>query len=205
MSLIALALGSASKGNVTGYEVFINLSNESSFNYWPASHQQIYREFNKLYIDGYLALEVVGQEGKPDKKIYSITELGLDRLKELSCTPPKLEKFRDEMVVKYHNIMALDADGRQRFWEMQAEYKSEMLSRFDFIEAQINVLDSKKRTSGIEDLASLIMRLRLLKERNSLEMDIHWLDMAEKQIRSHPEYRSSVCLEPLQAKKAIAV
>jgi DNA-binding PadR family transcriptional regulator len=50
--------------------------------YWQASQQQIYRELGKMEHQGWVAFEKVPQEGKPDKKIYRITDAGLEELRQ---------------------------------------------------------------------------------------------------------------------------
>lgn len=51
-------------GGLTGYDLFSILPN--------TSHQQIYRQLTKLKKLRYVDFEEVAQDGKPDKKIYTI-------------------------------------------------------------------------------------------------------------------------------------
>lgn len=44
---------------------------------WRGSHQQVYRELNKFCDAGFVKFKYVHQNGKPDKKVYSITNLGM--------------------------------------------------------------------------------------------------------------------------------
>ncbi len=44
--------------------------------FWKATHQQIYRELGKLEAQGWVEPEVIPQEGRPDKKLYTITGAG---------------------------------------------------------------------------------------------------------------------------------
>jgi DNA-binding PadR family transcriptional regulator len=44
--------------------------------YWTASHQQIYRALNWMEQGGYIVSEHIPQEGKPDKKVYTLTKKG---------------------------------------------------------------------------------------------------------------------------------
>lgn len=54
----------------------------STSHVWRASHQQIYRSLNKLADDGFLACQDEPQKGKPDRKHYSLTEVGIKKLNE---------------------------------------------------------------------------------------------------------------------------
>jgi DNA-binding PadR family transcriptional regulator len=77
MSLKHGLLGLLRYGSMTGYDLDkIFKSHLKSF--WYAQTSQIYRELNKMEDNKWLSSEIVFQEGKPNKKVYSITDLGND-------------------------------------------------------------------------------------------------------------------------------
>ncbi|QFT40092.1 MULTISPECIES: PadR family transcriptional regulator [unclassified Vibrio] len=81
----------------TGYELTKSMKHECV---WRASHQQIYRECNRMDKESFLYAEHKPNEGKPDAKIYHVTEQGQEKLNELKNeTPYKLETFRHQAVV----------------------------------------------------------------------------------------------------------
>ncbi|ODS09749.1 PadR family transcriptional regulator [Vibrio scophthalmi] len=43
---------------------------------WRASHQQVYRELNKMEASGLVSHSLIENMGKPDAKVYSITAKG---------------------------------------------------------------------------------------------------------------------------------
>lgn len=68
--------------------------------FWKASHQQIYRELSKMEGFGWIEAEAIAQQGKPDKKLYRITETGRKELEnwfELPCIPTPT---REDLLVK---------------------------------------------------------------------------------------------------------
>lgn len=65
---------------LTGYE--LNKKIRKTFA-WTASHQQIYRELAKLNAQDLIDGEEVPQEGKPNKRVYSLTELGENTVDDL--------------------------------------------------------------------------------------------------------------------------
>ncbi|SIO94688.1 Transcriptional regulator PadR-like family protein [Vibrio spartinae] len=67
--------------------------------YWPASHQQVYRELGKLDSSGYVTCEVVPQSGKPDKKVYQLTPSGESELQAVADSAPNIPQVRDEAIV----------------------------------------------------------------------------------------------------------
>lgn len=68
--------------------------------FWNASYQQIYRELSKLEDQGWVKAEVIAQEGRPDKKLYSITDLGQQQLAAWIAEPVEPTPTKDELLVK---------------------------------------------------------------------------------------------------------
>ncbi|MBC1543890.1 PadR family transcriptional regulator [Listeria cossartiae] len=63
-------------------------------------HSQIYPSLSKLEKAGFLVVHKHSQDKKPDKKVYTITQTGLDSLLEWSETPLKIPVTRDEFTTK---------------------------------------------------------------------------------------------------------
>jgi DNA-binding PadR family transcriptional regulator len=68
--------------------------------FWTASFQQIYRELGRLEEKGWLQAETIQQETRPDKRIYSVTDLGKHHLREWITEAEKPSPIRDELLVK---------------------------------------------------------------------------------------------------------
>lgn len=90
--------------------------------FWSASHQQMYRELHKLHEEGLLDCEEQVQDGKPDKKVYSLTDLGRAELRDWVIQPSAPQKIREPFLVRMfagHNLSkdemrnALEAQLRQ--------------------------------------------------------------------------------------------
>ena len=63
----------------SGYDLAREFANSIGL-VWNATHQQIYLELGKLNEQHMVSFRHVPQEGKPDKKLYSITEDGRQEL-----------------------------------------------------------------------------------------------------------------------------
>jgi len=73
-------LGLLNYNSMTGYE--IKEVFENSLNYfWAANTSQIYRELTWIRDHGFATVEVIPQDGKPDKNVFTITEGGREELK----------------------------------------------------------------------------------------------------------------------------
>lgn len=70
--------------------------------FWEASFQQIYRELNRLEEKGWLQAEKVLQENRPDKKIYSVTDLGKQQLCEWIAEAETATSIKDDLLVKLY-------------------------------------------------------------------------------------------------------
>lgn len=68
--------------------------------FWNAKPQQIYRELSRLEDRGWLESETVRQENRPDKKIYSVTELGKQQFCEWIASSEETAPIKDDLLVK---------------------------------------------------------------------------------------------------------
>ncbi|MFM7888070.1 MAG: PadR family transcriptional regulator [Pseudanabaena sp.] len=97
MSLANAILVSLISEPKSGYDLAKQFDGSLGF-FWQATHQQIYRELTKLEQQGWLAAEVIAQEGRPNKKIFSVTSFGLSHLKNWllqssDIAPTKKDEF----------------------------------------------------------------------------------------------------------------
>lgn len=99
MALAQTILSALSASTLSGYDLSKRFS-ENSGCYWRASQQQIYRELAKLEDQSLITSETIPQEGRPDKKLYSITHLGQEHLREWIAQPSEPTPIREELLVK---------------------------------------------------------------------------------------------------------
>ncbi|MFZ5351992.1 MAG: PadR family transcriptional regulator [Bacillota bacterium] len=85
----------------TGYDIKTYMSNSTNF-FWTAELSQIYIELGKLEAKGFISSHIEPQEGKPDKKIYTILDKGKKELVDwLRDFPQKINKTaRNEFLVR---------------------------------------------------------------------------------------------------------
>lgn len=83
----------------SGYELARRFD-RSIGRFWTATHQQIYRVLGRMEADGWLAVELATQSGRPDKKIYSAAEPGRAALAQWLREPVQPETVRHEMAVR---------------------------------------------------------------------------------------------------------
>nr|WP_231662465.1 PadR family transcriptional regulator [Pseudanabaena sp. 'Roaring Creek'] len=85
----------------SGYDLAKQFDGSVGF-FWQATHQQIYRELTKLDQQNWIAAEAIAQEGRPDKKIFSVTDLGLSHLKTWLLQSSEVATVKDEFLLKIY-------------------------------------------------------------------------------------------------------
>ena len=98
MDVKTLCLGVLTEGDKSGYEIK-RCFEEAFSHFFVAGFGSIYPALAELSRSGLVTCESVEQEGRPDKKVYSLTPAG-ERLltEELLITPPR-HKVRSEFLV----------------------------------------------------------------------------------------------------------
>jgi PadR family transcriptional regulator, regulatory protein AphA len=83
----------------SGYDLGLTVRG-SVGHFWNESYGQIYPNLKKLANHGFVSCKTERQKGKPNRRIYSITEKGCERLTEWLAVPPQPEIPLNEMLLK---------------------------------------------------------------------------------------------------------
>ncbi|WP_261816483.1 PadR family transcriptional regulator [Vibrio gallicus] len=150
MSLPYVILTVLSTRDATGYDITKEFSYSIGY-FWKASHQQVYRELNKLAANEMVTCELQPQSGKPDKKIYSITDKGRESLAGWFDQPIAHPAVRDEFAAKLYACEVQPSEGF-----------SDQL--------QLALSDSRKLVQFYQDIeSSHYSDVRLLNQREKIE------------------------------------
>ncbi|MPY80581.1 MAG: PadR family transcriptional regulator [Actinophytocola sp.] len=93
----------------SGYELARRFDRSIGF-FWAASHQQIYRTLKRMVERGWVTVEDVAQEGRPDKKVYRATDGGRAELTRWIAEPTEPATMRSELAVKIRGASLGDTD-----------------------------------------------------------------------------------------------
>lgn len=97
MDVKTVCLGMLCDGPASGYD--LKKQFESSFaHFFAAGYGSIYPALSSLASDGLVECEEVAQEGKPDRKVYQITDEGLEFLQKALQNPSPCHKVRSEFL-----------------------------------------------------------------------------------------------------------
>jgi len=113
---------------MSGYD--IGLSIRASVGYfWNESYGQIYPNLKKLEAGGFASAKTERQKGKPDRRIYSITKKGRERLAKWLEVPPQPEIPRNELLLKLFFAAQVTPDIPIGYLERMAENERAVLDQ----------------------------------------------------------------------------
>lgn len=136
MALEHAILVSLAERSASGYELARRFD-ASIGNFWKASHQQIYKVLARMEGEKLVASDLVAQDGRPDKKVYALTDDGREELSRFAATPTPREALRSEFAVKLRALPLGDRDAtvedtrrRRAQHEEQLAYYEASAARF---------------------------------------------------------------------------
>jgi DNA-binding PadR family transcriptional regulator len=85
-----------------GYELYKYISKETSFfNIWYLKQSQFYGFLERLFNEGFLSPKLIEGEQYPDRKLFTITDAGIQQLENWITTPVKRgREMRQEFIAK---------------------------------------------------------------------------------------------------------
>ena len=129
MSLRNAILGLLHFSDMSGYDLS-QIFDHSIRNYWSTEHTQIYRALLALSDDGSLTSDVIVQQGKPDKKIYHLTEKGKTDFRSWLVSELPLPEIRHSHLLQFSFMESLPLEDIIRFLEKYAEQINEKLNLY---------------------------------------------------------------------------
>ena len=117
MNVRTLCLGILTFREASGYELKKEIEDGSFSHFIDASYGSIYPALTQMNAEGLLTVRAEEQSGRPDKKVYAITEQGRSVLAKNLAVLPAKDKFKSEFlfemlmqhfISKDHIDMAVD-------------------------------------------------------------------------------------------------
>lgn len=136
MSLEYAILGFLSYHPYTGYDLK-KIFDTSVRHFWPADQSQIYRTLSRLTEQGYVEMEKVPQDDRPDRKLYHITDAGqAELLKWLAAPPPSGEPRSASLIQVFFAGQLSDEEILAKFEGFAAIMRA-ILAKYDQVPTQI--------------------------------------------------------------------
>ncbi|HLF21942.1 MAG TPA: PadR family transcriptional regulator [Aestuariivirga sp.] len=98
MNVRTLCLGVLSTQEASGYEIKKDIEEGLFSHFIDASYGSIYPALTQLTVEGLLTVRAEEQTGKPDKKVYAITEAGRKALAKAIAVVPGKDKYKSEFL-----------------------------------------------------------------------------------------------------------
>ena len=136
LDVLLLSLIGRNSG-VSGYELATALREPVPF-IWPVKHSQIYPALAALESKGELFGEWVEQRGRPNKKVYSLSEQGRQRLLDWLLEPRDLFT-QDEILLIAYNLQRIGMD----------TLRTAVLAYRDQCEAETAQLEARWALTGV--------------------------------------------------------
>lgn len=129
MSLEHAMLGFLRYAPLTGYDLK-KAFDVSVRHFWPADQSQIYRTLARMAERGWVEMEVIPQEERPNRKVYHITEAGREELRRWLATPLPPDDHRLPWLVQVFFSGQLDDEEILALFEREAEQLRARLARY---------------------------------------------------------------------------
>lgn len=167
MSLPHIILTLLHQNPATGYDITKQFSSTVGF-FWKASHQQVYRELNKMAELNWVSHTIEPQSGKPDRKVYTITTTGSQQLSAWLAEPLQHPTTRDECGAKFYATL----------WLNSAAFQSQLQQLITQTQDELNQLAEQERTTYVVtsklNTQQRIERLTLKRHQLSLDAWLNW-------------------------------
>ena len=136
----------------------------------PINAGQIYTTLGRLERDGLVSADDVAQDGRPNKRVYELTEVGRAALAEWIAAPAPGARLKDEFFIKL--VLAGFtgvADPRALIERQRREYLQSL--------RDLDELAAGRRGNG-DTAAELLIEGAVL----HLQADLQWLDLCDQRL-----------------------
>lgn len=158
------------EGPAHGYELKQAMEQRFGSVLPPLNAGQIYTTLSRLQRDGLVEDDAVAQNGRPNKRVYRLTELGRTELRGWVAEATPAARLKDDFFIK---LVLARAAGIADPGELIARQRGAYLQA-------LRELDDVALTTNGDDTAALLIEGAAL----HLEADLKWLDLCEQRLGS---------------------
>lgn len=162
-------LGLLARGSLSGYDLMLKIQP-----FWQAKHSQIYPLLSKLEQEGYVSHVHIEQKDKPDKKVYSIQDKGINALQDWIVQPTTSPVVRDEMLLKVYCLWLTDTAKAIPLFKERIELYTTKLAYYNKLLGEIQ-LESGESQRHMHISSPLFAQYIMLKKaQGSAEANLEW-------------------------------
>ena len=171
MGLRHAVLAALLEGEASGYQLAKRFDVSVS-NFWSATPQQLYRELDRLEQDGLLRGRVVEQQGRPNKRVFTLTTAGRDQLHAFIALPAKPTAIRDDLLVKIQAFDSTDEDAIRKAVLDRLDHARQKLARYEHL--RDDLLKGRTEAAYLREADRVGPYLTLLGGRMFEQQNIQW-------------------------------
>jgi len=187
VSLRNALLGVLSLREMSGYDIKRSFDHAVHF-VWNAADSQIYRELRDMEKRGLISSRLVQQDGKPNKRIYTVTADGLEALDEWLRSPAEAPFDKEPFLMRLFFMGRVERDDAVR---VLSERRDEILELLKVATDRLEMYSDLSRTDRPE---TLWWQVRLIEGFQHMQTaELRWIEsllgelgepLAEDPIRS---------------------
>ena len=158
-------LGLLMKKKRSGYDINEMLKTVF-FLFYDGSFGMIYTKLRKLEKEGKIEKEVIIQEGKPNKNVFSITQKGVQEFNEFLRSPVKEDSFQSDFLARMYFGEYAEHDQMIDWIRDEIERKTAFISQLekDFVEWKPELTATQKISLDV-GLAIYKAQVKVLNEK----------------------------------------
>ena len=137
MELKHAILGLLSIRSLSGYDLSRAFAGTVA-HFWHADRSQIYRTLDRLSASGAITTEVVPQDGKPDRKVHSLTDAGHQELTDWLSSPVEADQPKEPFLARLFFAASIGRDGVERLLDERDRQVNESLTGLASITIEAN-------------------------------------------------------------------
>ena len=134
MDVRTLCLGLLMDRESTGYEIQKRLKDDWLSFFFEASYGSIYPALNRLTEEGLVSFIEQAQDGRPDKKVYKITDAGREAFVDSLLEPIAADKFRSDFMARILFSGNLPAILVKRILDERIRYHETEISQLEHLD-----------------------------------------------------------------------
>jgi PadR family transcriptional regulator AphA len=127
-------LGLLTYAPLSGYDIR-RIYADSLGNFWSESYGHIYPILKRIVDEGLATRDVQHHEGRPDRHVYTLTELGREEIHRWLAQPPEPHKERVELLLKlFHGWETGSGVMIEHVKQVRAEHEA-LLKKYEHYDA----------------------------------------------------------------------
>ncbi|KKO55547.1 PadR family transcriptional regulator [Paenibacillus sp. DMB20] len=167
-------LGLLARRESSGYELMLRIQP-----FWQAKHSQIYPLLARMEEKQLLSSYWVPQSDKPDKKIYAITETGLQKLRDWMYQPIAPSVTKDELSLRTFSLWLTEIGIAVDIYE---ERRGLYLEKKRYFEGILQGIPADKCVCGSKEFSNYILATKGLM---MAETELKWCEWVLELLKRH--------------------